>query len=80
MSQYCLKAMQHQFLSPAQKEPHPLCKNLFPRTILLDYRIRGFDLKNHLNSFEHTKFRFEVSEAISSIMNYSPDIIPKVIL
>ncbi len=26
------------------------------------------------------KFRADVSEAISSIMNYSPDIIPKVIL
>lgn len=52
----------------------------FPRTVQLVDRIRWFDLKIHFNSFEHTKFKADVSEAISSIMNYSPDIIPKVIL
>lgn len=55
-------------------------KNTFPRTVLLQDRIGGFDLKIHWNSCEQTKFRADVSEAISSIMNYSPDIIPKVIL
>lgn len=57
-----------------------MCKNPFPHTVLLEDRIGGFDLKIHENSCEHTKFRADVSEAISSIMNYSPDIIPKVIL